>query len=136
MPSFRGAEDLAEFIAASYPGRVVEVGAGHVFEVALHLKALGVDVTLTDKEERSLGELHVEGDDIFSPGLQRYQGARLLYSLRPPLEVQLAMGELAARLGADVLIRPLGGEIAELPGFSRRLVNAKEASFFLFRREP
>ncbi len=65
-----------------------------------------------------------------------YRGASLLYSIRPPLEMQLAMGRAAARVGADVLIRPLGDEVAELPGFSRRLVNAGEARFYLFRLRP
>jgi len=34
---------------------VVEVGAGYALEVALDLKARGLDVVLTDKEERLLG---------------------------------------------------------------------------------
>jgi uncharacterized UPF0146 family protein len=111
---------------------VVEVGAGYVSEVDLGLKARGLDVVLTDKEERLLGSLRVEKDDIFSPRLELYHGASLLYSIRPPLELQLAMGLLAAKVGADVLVRPLMDEVAELPGFARRLVNAGEARFYLF----
>jgi len=133
MPSFRGAEDLARFIGMNYSGRVVEVGVGHVPEVAASLKAQGMDVVLTDKDERILGTLAVEKDDIFSPRLELYEGASLLYSLRPPLELQIGMGVLAARVGADVLIRPLGDEVATLPGFSRQLVNFGEARLFLFR---
>ena len=121
-----------QFIARNYSGRVVEVGAGYVLEVALGLKARGLDVMLTDKEERLLGSLLVEKDDIFSPRLELYRGASLLYSIRPPLEMQLAMGLLALKLGADVLVRPLQDEVAELPGFARRLVNSEEARFYLF----
>lgn len=132
MSSLRGAEDLADYIARNYSGRVVEVGAGHVLEVARGLKARGLEVRLTDKEERYSGSLRVEKDDIFSPCLELYRGAGLLYSIRPPLELQLAMGLLAARIGADVLVRPLMDEVAELPGFVRRLVNAGEARFYLF----
>ena len=97
------------------------------------LLARGLDVVLTDKEERLLGNLRVEKDDIFAPRMELYQGASLLYSIRPPLELQIAMGELAAQVGADILIRPLQDEVAELPGFARRLVNAGEARFYLFR---
>jgi uncharacterized protein len=111
---------------------VVEVGAGYALEVALDLKARGLDVVLTDKQERLLGSLRVEKDDIFSPRLELYRGASLLYSIRPPLEMQLAMGLLVLELGADVLIRPLQDEVAQLPGFNRRLVNAGEARFYLF----
>jgi len=45
------------------------------------------------------------------------------------------MGEVAARVGADILVRPLQDEVAELPGFARRLVNVGEARFYLFKSE-
>ena len=132
MSLLRGADDLAEFIAGNYSGRVVEVGVGYFADVALGLQARGLDVLLTDKEERLLGGLRVEKDDIFSPRLELYRGASLLYSIRPPLELQLAMGLLAAKIGADVLVRPLMDEVAQLQGFARRLVNRGEARFYLF----
>ena len=100
--------------------------------MALGLQARGLNVVLTDKEERLLGGLRVEKDDIFSPCQELYRGASLLYSIRPPLEMQLAMGLLASLIGADVLVRPLMDEVAELPGFARRLVNRGEARFYLF----
>lgn len=132
MSLLTGADDLAQFIADNYQGRVVEVGAGYVPEVALGLLARGLDVVLTDKGERLLGSLRVEKDDIFSPHLELYRGASLIYSIRPPLEMQLAMGLLALQVGADVLVRPLMDEVAELPGFARRLVNRRQARFYLF----
>jgi uncharacterized protein len=132
--SLRGASDLAEFIRKNYSGLVVEVGAGYVPDVALRLR--GLDVAVTDKEERFLGGLHVEKDDIFSPRLDLYEGACLIYSLRPPLELQIAMGDLARSVGADVLVRPLEDEVAQLPGFVRRLINAGEARFYLFQPNP
>jgi hypothetical protein len=134
MSLLRGADDLAQFIAANYSGRVVEVGAGYFADVAQGLQVRGLDVVLTDKEERLLGGLRVEKDDIFSPRQELYRGASLLYSIRPPLEMQLAMGQLASLIGADVLVRPLMDEVAQLPGFARRLVNSGEARFYLFSK--
>ena len=128
----RGASDLADYICTNYSGRVVEVGAGYVSDVALTLIFRGLDVTATDKEERFLDGLHVEKDDIFSPRLELYEGACLIYSLRPPLEMQTAIGDLASRIGADILIRPLGDEVAQLPGFVRQLANFREARFYIF----
>jgi uncharacterized protein len=133
MSSLRGAEDLAEFIGQNYSGRVVEIGAGHVPAVAQRLSAQGLVVLLTDREERRLENMLVVKDDIFAPRIEMYQGASLIYSIRPPLELQIAMGELAAQVGADILIRPLQDEVAELAGFARRLVNAGEARFYLFK---
>jgi uncharacterized protein len=136
MSVLRGSKDLARYISKNYSGRVVEIGAGHVLEVALYLASFGRDVIVTDKVERNICGFHVEKDDIFIPHIELYRGASLLYSIRPPLELQLAMGILASRLGADILIRPLNDEVAELPGFGRRLVNAGEARFYVFRPNP
>lgn len=135
ISSMRGAEDLAGYIARNYRGRVVEVGVGYYCEVARLLAAQGLQVTLTDREERLIAGLKVEKDDIFSPRLELYRGAGLIYSIRPPLEMQLAMGVVAAEVEADVLIRPLMEEVARLPGFSRRLVNWGLASFYLYGRD-
>jgi hypothetical protein len=135
MSSLRDAEDLAEFIGQNYSGRIVEVGAGHVPGVARLLSERGLEVVLTDREERLRYDLRIEKDDIFAPRMELYRGASLLYSIRPPREMQIAMGDVAARVGADILVRPLQDEVAELPGFARRLVNAGEARFYLFKRK-
>ena len=135
ISSMRGAEDLAGYIARNYRGKVVEVGVGYYSDVAGLLVAQGLQVILTDREERLVAGLKVEKDDIFSPRLELYRGAEMIYSIRPPLEMQLAMGVVAKEVGADVLIRPLMEEVARLPGFSRRLVIYGHASFYLYWRE-
>ncbi len=131
MQGLRGSEDLAEFIRCHYKGKVVEVGAGFVADVASRLKAL--DLVVTDLEKRELEGISVQADDIFSPRIEIYEGASLIYSLRPPQEVQIAMGEVARKVGADVLVRPLGDEVAQLKGFSRTLVNSGDAVFYMFK---
>lgn len=128
----RGAAEMADFIQKNYSGKVVEVGVGHVPEVAM-LLSCKMNVVATDKEMRQNGGLCIQKDDIFSPRKELYVGASLLYSIRPPIEVQLAMGRLAAEIGADILIRPLEDEIASLPGFYRKLINIGNARFYSFR---
>jgi uncharacterized UPF0146 family protein len=127
----RGAEELAGFIRDSYSGKVVEVGVGLRPEVARLCRPLRP--LATDKESRTLGGVRVERDDIFSPALEIYSGASLIYSIRPPIEVQQAMGDLARKVGCDMLIRPLGDEIADLPDFSRILINRGWARFYLYK---
>lgn len=128
----RGAHELAKFIRASYSGKVVEVGAGYQADIAERLK--GLDLVVTDCVCRNAGPIDVRADDIFNPDIELYSKASLLYSIRPPLEMQLAIGRIALLVGADVLIRPLGYEIADLPGMSRRLVNKGDAAFYLFKK--
>jgi uncharacterized UPF0146 family protein len=127
----RGSQELADFIRDNYSGKVVEVGIGLRPEVASLCGPL--ELLATDKDTRILGEVRVEKDDIFSPRPEIYQGASLIFSVRPPFEVQKAIGELAREVGSDVLIRPLEDEIADLPGFSRRLINVGWARFYLYR---
>lgn len=131
----RGASEIASFIRENYSGKVVEVGAGFMPEVALSLKKQ-MTVVATDRVVNEICGLFLEKDDIFSPSKKIYQGASLLYSIRPPLEVQFAMGCLAKELRSDILIRPLEDEIAELPGFSKRLVNMGQARFYIFELTP
>ncbi len=132
MTHLRGAQELAEFILKNYSGKVVEIGAGAVADVASSLKTL--NVIATDTESYSKDGIQIEKDDIFSPKKEIYENASLLYSIRPPLEMQLAMGALALNIGADVLIRPIGDEVADLPGFNRSLINVGEARFYVFKR--
>ena len=100
--------------------------------MAERLKSL--DLVATDLEERALGSITTVKDDVFSPRIEVYRGASLIYSIRPPLELQIEMGKIALEVGADVLVRPLGDEVADLPGFSRSLVNFGQARFYLFKR--
>jgi len=138
MPGLRGSEDMAKFILQNYKGRIVEVGAGYMTDVVSRLKVQNPrrDIVATDLENRDLKGIPVLADDIFSPHREIYEGACLIYSLRPPMEMQIAMGNLAREIGADVMVRPLGDEIAELRGFTRTLVNAGESRFYLFKLKP
>jgi hypothetical protein len=129
----RGSADLAEFILANYAGKVVEVGSGRMTDVAERLSGLLL-VVITDKKENPVPGMIAVADDIFSPRVEIYAGASLLYAIRPPLEMQMAMGNLARSIGADIIVRPLDDEVADLPCFKRRLVNSGEARFYLFRR--
>lgn len=135
LTALRGASEIADFILRQYSGKVVEVGAGFMPDVALLLRQ-NLMVVATDKEEHSLEGLPVTKDDIFSPRMEIYEGASLLYSIRPPTEIQVAMGRLAVEIKADVLIRPLNDEIAELRGFCRTLINSGDARFYIFRLKP
>ncbi len=104
-----------------------------MLDVASRLRSL--EIMATDVAECTIGGMKVERDDIFFPIKEIYKGASLIYSIRPPIELQIAMGELALEIGADLLIRPLEDEVVDLYGFSKNLVNTGEARFYLFRHK-
>ncbi len=135
MSCICGAKEIAEFISENYSGKVVEVGMGFVTDVADLLKFdLGpMELVATDLEERSLGRISVVKDDAFSPCMEIYRGASLIYSIRPPIELQLAIGKIAIEVGADVLLRPLWDEVADLRGFSRSILGLGGSGAYLYR---
>jgi len=130
----RGHKDLAEYIAKHYKGKVIEIGIGKHPEVALLLKD-HVNVIGTDIVEQDVDVPFVK-DDIFKPELQIYEGASLLYSIRAPPEMQRAIARVAKHVGADVIIRPLGSEKADLGDhFDESIVNYKSAVFYLYKKK-
>lgn len=131
-----GYDDLADYIKASYSGgrRIVEVGIGGHPEVALLLKDT-FNVTCTDIFEGSIPGIYYIRDDIFRPDMKIYEGASLIYSIRPPVEMQEPMAAIAKAVGADLIVRPFSSEKADLRKHMRsfRCVNHGKSVFFLYR---
>lgn len=105
--------------------KVVEVGAGASFATALALQshAPHAAFVLTDVDPRVLqapppltGLLH----DVARDGAKPLGGADLVYAVRLPEELQASIARLARALGADLALRPLKDEWADLaPHFLR-----------------
>ncbi|MCE8423014.1 MAG: hypothetical protein J5U17_09290 [Candidatus Methanoperedens sp.] len=126
-------QDIAEYIRKNYKTKVVEVGIGSLPQVAIALKD-SLDVIVTDVVELKYTEVHSVIDDIFSPDIEIYQDASLIYSIRPPVDIQEAIARVAKEVGADLLIRPFGNEKADLRKFFKKctLLNYKKARFYLY----
>ncbi|NJE03899.1 UPF0146 family protein [Thermococcus sp. MV11] len=109
-------EDFAEFLAREIPrGKVVELGIGFQFKVALKLKSLGYDVLAIDWNPESVERARELGigavrDDLFSPRLELYRTARALYSVRPTPEIVRPILKLGRTLRLPVYILPLAGD--------------------------
>lgn len=127
-------EDIAEYILRNYRNKVVEVGVGSLPHVALLLRDK-MDVVVTDVNEQKYTGVRFCRDDIFSPDMGIYKNASLIYSIRPPIDIQEAMARTAKEAGADLLIRPFGNEKADLRRFYKEytLVNYKKARFYLYK---
>lgn len=101
------------------------MAAGASFATALALQAHAPQAAfvVTDVDPRVLqapppltGVLH----DLTRDGPRPFAGADLLYAVRLPEELQASAARLARRLGADLALRPLKDEWADLaPHFLR-----------------
>jgi len=134
MHEFRA---IAGYIAENYPSatKIVEVGVGKVPDVAIELQRLlpACEVVVTDVVEppELSGRVKFVRDDITEPNLSVYEGATLIYAVRPPPELQPHLLEVARDAGADLLIKPLAGESMPLRG--GRLINYQGVAFYAFR---
>ena len=127
-------EDIAEYILKNYSNKVVEIGVGSLPQVAVLLKDK-LDVVVTDVNEQEYLDIRFYKDNIFTPDIGIYKNASLIYSIRPPIDLQEAMAKTAKEVGADLLIRPFGNEKADLSRYFKNhaLVNYKKARFYLYR---
>jgi uncharacterized protein len=127
-------EILTEFIKNNYSKMIVEVGCGRFSAVAVALrpffKVAATDLLEIDAVDCRLAPIYVK-DDITCPVLRVYQGASLIFSSRPPLEIQSSILALSERIGADVLIKPFGSEIIEDVRLSLR--SFRGLPLYLFR---
>lgn len=131
-----GYDDIVDFIKSNYPkgSHIVEVGIGRHPEVAQLLKD-DFDIVCTDVFEGNIPGITYIRDDIFNPDLRIYEGAVLIYSIRPPIDMQDSIAAIARRVGADLLIRPFSSERTNLEKYfkSFRCINYKSAVFYLYK---
>ncbi|HYA32522.1 MAG TPA: UPF0146 family protein [Candidatus Bathyarchaeia archaeon] len=130
---------LTDFILSSYPNystKVVEVGSGRYSAVALalhsHYDVTATDILETNAVDSRLKPLYIK-DDVTRPDLGLYRGARLIYSIRPPIEIQPYILKLSERVGADMLIKPLGSEILSDTRLS--LINLRGKAIYVLQRD-
>lgn len=130
----RVAEVLREFIKNNYSRMIVEVGCGRFSAIAVALrpcfKVAATDILETDAVDCRLAPIYVK-DDVTGPDLRLYRGANLIYSIRPPLEIQPSILDLSERIGADALIKPFGSEIIE--DMRLNLRSCRGLPLYLFR---
>jgi len=135
MVSMEELRKIASYISENYgsTSKIVEVGIGKVSVVAAELRRLlpGCDLVVTDVKEPA--ELPAGAkfvcDDITAPDLGVYQGADLIYAIRPPPELQPHLLRVAREVGADLLLKLTSDEEAAESG---KLVNFQGITFHLF----
>lgn len=125
-------DDFAEFIltqATENPTRIVEIAVGKFDGVYQYLKRnenieiIKTDILPNDDE--------VIKDDITNPNLELYENANIIYSIRPPSELQPHIERLSQKVDGTFIIKPLCNEDLNISSHKVKLKNYKKASFYI-----
>lgn len=118
-----------------------EVGENNVkiAEIAIG-KFDGVANSLSEKENIILIKTDINPkddsvikDDITNPNLDLYKDVDIIYSIRPPSELQPYLINLALKIDSQLIIKPLTNEDLNTGKVKMKLKNFKKASFFILR---
>ncbi len=128
---------FAQYIIDNYKGshKIVEVGVGKIFEPSdiLRKKLVNTKINVVDIHP---ARDDVICDDIIMPTKSIYEDADLIYSIRPPEELQKDIIKLGVCYGSDVIIKPLlSEEINYNLQDKLKLVNYKKISFYIYRQD-
>lgn len=121
-------KDFAQYIINNYANsdKIVEVGVGKFHLVGSILQEnLKANIVLTDIKPSSI---KIVQDDICNPDLKIYNGASLIYSIRPQPELQPYIINVAEKVGADVIIKPFSTEFVS--SNKMKLLNYLKTSFY------
>ena len=136
MAGLMDSNDIVKFIKENYFGKVVEIGVGLHYNVAIKLsrcfKVIVTDIIDVDQIDEKIRGIYVK-DDISNPRLSIYTGASLIYSIRPPIEIQTDILNLAYKVRSNSLIRPLGSEVVN--DIRLKLKNFGRAAFYITRED-
>ncbi|RBQ22488.1 hypothetical protein ALNOE001_19140 [Candidatus Methanobinarius endosymbioticus] len=107
--------------------KIVEIAIGKFFQVSDYLSNFdSIELISTDINP---GREDVIFDDITSPNMDIYENAKIIYSIRPPQELQLFIEDIIKNVGAKLIVKPLFNEDLTF-NCKMNLKNYKKASFY------
>jgi uncharacterized protein len=111
MGSYKHIENCVGRYIAGHYRNAVEVGVGRNPDAAAIIHAAGIPVRCTDVRAFMLPDsIAFAVDDVFEPDITFYQGADVIYAIRPAIEMVPALIALAERLRCDLVVYHLGFE--------------------------
>lgn len=112
--------------------KIVEIGAGKFQTISKNLsKNENIDLIMTDID--SANEDIVK-DDVFNPDMSIYEDADILFSIRPPGELQEAIMKIRDQVNATLIIKPLFNEDLNIKTQKMKLKNYNRASFYIYEK--
>ncbi len=127
-------QDFAEYILNESKDRkvvIAEIGVGKFTQIAETLENQK-NITLIKTDINPSNDTVIK-DDITNPDLSIYRGVGIIYSIRPPSELQPHIVKLAQKLNAQLIIKPLTNEDLNTGRVNMKLKNFKKASFYVLR---
>ncbi|ABR56221.1 Protein of unknown function UPF0146 [Methanococcus aeolicus Nankai-3] len=115
--------------------KIIEIGVGYYFNIAKslnnheNLNLIVIDANNDAVEKAKKEGLNAFVDDIFNPKLDIYKDADLIYSIRPPRDLQPFILNICKKYGISLLIKPLYGET---PINDLKLINYKGNALYCF----
>ena len=73
-------------------------------------------------------------DDVFNPNMSIYKDADILFSIRPPAELQEEIMKIRDNVDATLIIKPLFNEDLNMKTKKMKLKNYNRASFYIYER--
>ncbi len=125
-------EDLGEFILNLKQKKTIniaEIGIGKFDKTYNYLNSFD-DVEII-KIDIAPYDNSVIYDDITNPNLNLYKNMDVIYSIRPPSEIQPYLIDLKERVNCTLIIKPLYNEDLNIGKSNMKLKNYKKASFYI-----
>ncbi len=126
--------DFEEYILGEADGKnvkIAEIGVGKFDKIANSLSERE-NITLI-KTDITPKDATVLEDDITRPNIDLYKDVDIIYSIRPPSELQPHLVNLAEKIGSQLIIKPLTNEDLNTGRVKMKLKNFKKASFYTLR---
>ena len=126
--------DFAEYILSVVDNKqvkIAEIGVGKFDRIANELSNHeNITIIKTDIRPK---DPSVIKDDITSPNLELYDNTDIIYSIRPPSELQPHLVNLALKIDSQLIIKPLTNEDLNTGRVKMKSKNFKKASFYVLR---
>ena len=112
--------------------RIVEIGAGKLQTISKNLSENeNIDIVMTDIDP---ADENIIRDDVFNPNMNIYKDADILFSIRPPAELQEAIMKIRDNANATLIIKPLFNEDLNMKTKKMKLKNYNRASFYIYEK--
>ena len=112
--------------------KIVEIGVGKFQTISKNLsKNEKIDLIMTDIDPANED---IVKDDVFNPNMSIYEDADILFSIRPPGELQEAIMKIRDEVNATLIIKPLFNEDLNIKTQKMKLKNYNRASFYIYEK--